>query len=477
MSVALAIDDLHIAAGTLALVRGVSLAVDYGAALTILGDTGSGKTLVAEAAMGTLPAELSARGRVGIAGRDFAAGPGAAQRALWGRAIALLPQEPWLALDPTMRAAKQVAEVHRIVRGAAVEAAGDAAARDLSALGLAAAGRKYPFQLSGGMAQRVALAAVHAGGAKILIADEPTKGLDADLRDDVVALLRGEVSRGAAVVTITHDIAVARGLGGTVAVMREGRIVEVGDAGAVLTAPTHDYTRRLLAADPAGWPEPPVRAAGPLVLAGRGLAKRLGGRTLFERLEIELRAGETVAVTGPSGCGKTTLGNVLLGLLPADAGRIDRPGGHAPVRFQKIYQDPPAAFAPRATLRTSLDDVCRRHRIAWTTVADLMERLRLAPALLDRRPDQVSGGELQRVALARVLALGPVFLFADEATSRLDPITQQEVLGVVRAAIARDGISVLVVTHDRRLAAKVGSTVISLDENGVAPATQRTAAC
>jgi peptide/nickel transport system ATP-binding protein len=472
MSEALAVDDLHISAGALPLVRGISFAVEAGATLTIIGDTGSGKTLVVEAVMGTLPRELSASGQVSINGARFAADDAVGRRALWGRRIAMLPQEPWLSLDPTMRAAAQVAEVHRFVRGASRVDACARARSGLAELGLADAGRRYPFELSGGMAQRVALATIRAGAADIVIADEPTKGLDAALRDDVLALLRGEVARGATLIVITHDVAMARGLGGAVAVMLDGLIVEHGPAERVLHAPAHDYTRRLLASEPGAWSEPARTVAGAPVIVARGLTKSLGGRILFTGLDLAISAGEVVAVCGPSGCGKTTLGNVLLGLLRADSGSVERMAGN-PLLFQKIYQDPPASFAPRATLRLALADVCRLHAVAWRNVEALMVQLRLADRLLDRTPDQVSGGELQRFSLLRVLLLDPVFLFADEATSRLDPITQQQVVALLRDAAVERQLAVLVVTHDGELAGKAATRTLAIEWDGSAGARHR----
>lgn len=455
------VEDLSITGPQGRIVHGVSLAAAPGAALTLIGETGSGKSLVAAAVMGTLPATLSAGGRVRFEGTELLALDARARRALWGRRIALLPQEPWLALDPTMPAAPQVAEVFALVRGEAPAAARGAARRVLAALGLGAAARRYPFQLSGGMAQRVAIAATQAAGASLLLVDEPTKGLDGALRDALAATLRAR-AREATVLIITHDITLARMIRGTIAVMLEGRIVEQGPAAEVLDAPRHPYTRRLIDADPARWPRPvPAPQEAAVMVEGRGLARGFGARRLFSDLDIAVRAGEIVAVSGPSGCGKTTLGNVLLGLLRPDTGTVRRADAAA-TRFQKLYQDPPAAFAPHATLRTAMADLARRHGIAWERITPLLARLNLAPALLDRLPAEVSGGELQRFALARVLLLDPIFLFADEATSRLDPITQQEVMTLLRTEVTEHGLAMLMVTHDTQLAEAMAARQVKL---------------
>ena len=464
MSGVLAIEDLRVSApGGAELVRGISLTVVPGVPLTILGETGSGKTLVAEAAMGTLAPELSAAGRITVAGVEAAAGNAAARRHLWGREIALLPQEPWLALDPTMRAARQVEEGYRLVRGLPPAEAASQAASDLLALGLEpAAGRAYPHQLSGGMAQRVAIAAARAGGAALLLADEPTKGLDADRRDAVAALLRGALDAGGTLLCITHDVALARALGGEALVMLGGEVVERGPAARVLAAPEHPYTRRLLAAEPTAWPDAAHPAPGRTVLAAEGIGVTLGGRQVLSGVGLSVGAEEWVAVTGPSGCGKTTLGNALLGLRRIDAGRVQRAPGVAATRYQKLYQDPVATFAPRLSLRTALAEVAALHRVPWPRVAALLARLRVAEPLLDRRPDQVSGGELQRVALARALLPDPVFLFADEPTSRLDPVTQQETMAALRDASAERGCAVLLVTHDAAMAGKMADRRLAM---------------
>nr|GEU28674.1 hypothetical protein [Tanacetum cinerariifolium] len=213
-----------------ALVRAIDLHIPAGGTLTLLGESGSGKSLLAQAIMGNLPAALTCAGAVEVGEHRSDAADVRARRALWGRQLALLPQEPWLALDPTMRAARQIAEVHELVRGMAPEAAAPTASAELARLGMDGAGDKYPFQLSGGMAQRVAFLATHAAGAPVMIIDEPTKGLDADRRADVLAVLRAAIADGLTLLTITHDVWLARQLRGQVAVMLDGEIVEQGEA-------------------------------------------------------------------------------------------------------------------------------------------------------------------------------------------------------------------------------------------------------
>lgn len=466
----LAISDLQVASADGPIVSGVSLTVAPGRPLTLLGETGSGKSLVAQAVMGTLPAGLTASGSIRFLGIELLSASPAARRSLWGRDISLLPQEPWLALDPTMRIGAQVAEVHRFVHG---RTAADAAARTgagLEAVGLGKAATLHPFQMSGGMCQRAAIAVAHAADSRLLLADEPTKGLDAGLRDSVVARLRREVEAGRLVFTITHDVAVARALGGTVGVMLEGRLIDFGPAEQVLAAPSHPYTRALLAADPASWERRVPSGTGAGVVAGRSLAVSRGGRQLFEGIDVEVGSGEIVSVVGPSGCGKTTLGNVLLGLVRADSGAVERRGGASRLRFQKLYQDPPAAFGPTQTIRRALADLARLHGIPWTGVEAILARLRLAPRLLDRLPGQISGGELQRFALARALLLDPVFLFADEPTSRLDPVSQQEVTDLLLEIVRDTGLGVLLVTHDLALAERISNRVLRLRQGGDAAA-------
>lgn len=467
---ALAVEGLAVLHGDRELVCGISFAIPPGGVLTLLGESGSGKSLLAQAIMGNLPAPLRCEGRVSIGGEHSAAADQRSRHPGWGRRLALLPQEPWLALDPTMKVGAQVAETHALVGGATD--ARDRAARALASLGLQDAAHKYPFMISGGMAQRTAFLATHAAGAPLMIVDEPTKGLDADRRGEVLGLLRTAQAEGMSLLCITHDIWLARELGGQLAVMLDGAMIEQGEAASVLAAPSEDYTRRLLAADPASWPpghatagaDPAAGPTGPTgaIVTVDAVGKSFGSQLLFAGVDASIGAGEIVAVSGPSGSGKTTFGNIVLGLLKPDRGRVTRAAGLAPTAFQKIQQDPGAAFAPRVTLRRSLQDLVKLHRLDWALLEAMLARMRLAPALLERLPHQVSGGELQRIALARVLLMRPALIFADEPTSRLDPVTQQEVFALLIEHVRASGCALLLVTHDGDIVRGIAGRRIAL---------------
>ena len=456
MTILLSIDAASVSAPTGQIVAPVSFSLKAGRPFTILGETGSGKSLLAQAIIGILPEGLVATGSVIIDGKVLSLAEPKRFRPLWGRTVGVLPQEPWLALDPTMVAVEQVAEGHRYLGRLGEDESISAARTDLEALGVLDAEAKLPGQLSGGMAQRVAFAAARAGGARIIIADEPTKGLDVDRRDEVIALLMQEVQSGGTVLTITHDLALARQMGGDLAIMLEGQIVEIGEAADVLSSPAHDYTRRLIAAEPENWSARTSGARNDMdpILVASGIGKTRGGKLLFSGQDLSLRPGEVVGITGPSGSGKSSLGDVLLGLLTPDAGEVTRLPQASPVRYQKLYQDPPSAFPQKITLGQAISDLVRRHRLDISRVQPLMERLRLSPVLLTRLPTEVSGGELQRFALLRVLLLDPVFLFADEPTSRLDLITQQETIDLLTELARERNCAVLLVSHDAALIEK-----------------------
>ncbi|MFI7481557.1 ABC transporter ATP-binding protein [Kocuria sp. M1R5S2] len=454
-----------------ALVDVPRLTLPPGRAVTIVGESGSGKSLLAHALMGSLPHGLRVSGEILLGNRRTPLAGTRARRRLWGRHLAMLPQEPVLALDPTMRVHRQVAEGHPgFLRGRSGRTGALEQARHrLEDLGLAGVERAHPHTLSGGMAQRVAFAAATIGGAEVLIADEPSKGLDAGSRDALARLLGRHVERGGSLLTITHDLDLARALSGTLLVMRRAHVVEQGPVEQVLGAPEHPWTRRLLAAEPHRW-NPPWRGTdtgrkpGTTLIEGSGLTKTYGGRPVFTDVDLAIAAGERVSLSGPSGCGKTTLGGVLLRLVRPDAGSVHHHPDLAAGRAQKLYQDPSAAFAPRVPLRASLNDVVRRHRADPARIGTLLDRLGLDPALLGRRPGEVSGGELQRLAVIRAMLVEPRVLFADEPTSRLDLLTQEETVHSLMDQVAEHDAALVLVTHDLDLAAAVTERHVALAE-------------
>lgn len=420
--------------------------------LTVVGESGSGKSLLAHALMGTLASELEVSGRMGIGSQTFDLADRRGRRRLWGRELALLPQEPSSALDPTMRVRQQVAEGAR--NWGSDRPGAMVVARDrLGGLGLQHAADAYPHTLSGGMAQRVAYAAATIGGARVLVVDEPSKGLDAASVDRLADLLLEHVAGGGLLLTITHDLRLARRLGGEGWIMREAAVVESGAVQELLEHPRTEYGKRLVAAEPSRWSRRwPTSPSGAAVVEGRGLTKSYGEQRLFSDLDLSVGSGERWALTGPSGAGKTTLGNVLLGLTRPDSGSLHRGPSATPGRLQKLYQDPALSFARRVPIGTSVHDVARRHGVPLAQVEALLDRVGLPGSLLQRRPGQVSGGELQRVALVRAMLTRPVLLLADEATSRLDLLTQRTTVEVLMEQMTQDGCALLLVTHDDDLA-------------------------
>jgi peptide/nickel transport system ATP-binding protein len=261
-------------------------------------------------------------------------------------------------------------------------------------------------------------------------------------------------------VAITHDLELAQALGGDVMVLRDGQVIEQGPAREVLERPHHPFTRQLLAADPARWEAWPQRAGTELVVHAQGLAKSRGGRLLFEDVELTVRRGDRLVLQGPSGTGKTTLGNILCGVLAPDRGSVAPAAGLPRTARQKLYQDPALAFPPQVPLETALRDVAALHGCPWLAMQDRLERLKVGGAMLRRRASQVSGGELQRIALARALAARPALLVADEPTSRLDPITQRQALQELMQAADDTDAALVLVTHDEGIARALGTQTL-----------------
>lgn len=479
--------------GPVSAVQGVDLDIARGEIVGLIGETGSGKSVLGMAILRLLPDVAKVSGRIRFAGADLNVLGSKDMGRLRGGQIGLIPQNPDASLNPALSVGGQLVEVlarHRAFPGpeCAVQAQ-----QLLDHMGLSDVdriGRRYPHQLSGGMKQRVLAAIGIAGQPSLLIADEPTKGLDAIMRGQVIETLdRALRETNAAMLLITHDLDVARELCGRTAVMQSGRIVECQPTAALFDAPQHSYTRKLIDAHPSRLarrlsPAPPSNRVR---VEARNVSKAFASRRLFGRAlpavrDVSLRvdAGETLAVIGASGCGKSTLGRLLLGLLRADSGtvllddvdtasvsRVRR--GALRRKMQILFQHPYAAFDPRFSLRASLVEPLLLHRRATAREAHrkvdaLTVGFGMPADILDRYPHQVSGGQLQRLGLARVLTLEPDVLVLDEPTSMLDVSVQAQVLELLQAVQRERGISYLFITHDLDVACAVAHRIAVMDQ-------------
>lgn len=456
------------------LVEPISLELKANSNITILGETGSGKSLLIQAIMGALPSGLVATGKIdlGTSGRFLAENCKKLDKeyrlqSLWGKHLVMLPQEPRRSLDPIMRIKQQLWESYHFVAKLMKPKALQASEASLKSLDLGQAMEQYPHQLSGGMAQRAAFAVATAAGGKILLADEPTKGLDPQSKQNVIALLKQAYQQAGGLLTITHDIDVATALGGYIFVMKKGKLVEQGYADLILTKPQHPYTQALIEADPKRW-QPLTNLQKntekrPLVSV-QNLTLKREKRTLFSHLSFTLHQGEILGIVGRSGIGKSSLADALCGLLKASEGKIEwHSQTHQKHQVLKLYQDPPEAFVPNIKLQKLLDDVIDYHKLDRSEIPSLLEQLSLSPSILQRNAENVSGGELQRIAILRALLLNPVLLFADEVTSRLDPITQKETIKLLIEQCRARNCALIIVSHDQHLIERSCDRVIDLE--------------
>ncbi|MCD7107830.1 ABC transporter ATP-binding protein [Rhizobium sp. DKSPLA3] len=475
----------------------VSFALMPGEILCIVGESGSGKSMSANAAMGLLPDTVRAvGGRILMDGEDILTFDETRMRALRGRGIAMIFQEPMTALNPLMRIEDQICEMFE-AHGLLTPKERRARALDLLVeVGLpdpAQAARAYPFQLSGGQRQRVMIAMALALEPRVLIADEPTTALDVTTQAQILRLVRDlQERRGMAVMFITHDFGVVAEIADTVLVMEKGRVVEEGPTEAVLKRPQHPYTRKLIAAIP-GMGGGRASAAGrETILAVEGLTKtyRSGGG-LFSSPRIvhavrdvsfTLDRGETLGIVGESGSGKSSVGRCLVRLQDPDGGRVLFSGADMALlkgealrqvrkRIQMVFQDPYASLNPRIKVGRAIADGPIAYgadaRQALKEAQALLERVGLDASAASRFPHEFSGGQRQRIGIARALALKPEIIVADEAVSALDVSIQAQVLELLSELKRELDLSLVFITHDLRVAAEICDRVMVMQKGAV----------
>ena len=464
----------------------IALTVGADETLCLVGESGSGKTVAAQAVMGLLPKGQLAidAGRVELLGEDLTRATPGRLRALRGSRMAMIFQEPMTALNPVMRIGRQIEEVlsaHAAMRPRARAARAHEVMAAVELPEPERLGAMYPHQLSGGQRQRAMIAMALALEPALLIADEPTTALDVTTQARILALVkRLQRERGMGVLFITHDFGVVAEIADRVAVMRYGEIVETGPADRVLAAPAHDYTRRLLAAVPGL--RPPVRRAladAPAALETRGLSKTYSGGAWLRRrravraasdVSLSLRRGETLGIVGESGSGKSTVARCIVRLVDPTAGAVRLRGiDLAPLspralrphrrRIQIVFQDPYRSLNPRRAVGASIVEGPINYGLApdaaWRRARELLDLVGIDAAAAGRYPHQFSGGQRQRLCIARALAMEPEVLIADEAVSALDVSVQAQVLALFDSVRRRFDLAMLFITHDLRVAAQL----------------------
>ena len=501
----LSIDDLKIDFkthdGIVNAVRGVSLAVGRGEVLGVVGESGSGKSQTFMAAMGLLAANGLASGSIKFKGQELLGLKPRQLNKIRGSKMTMIFQDPLTALTPHVRIGEQIAEPLRLHLGMS-DAAAKAHAKDwLKRVRIPEAERRmtqYPHELSGGMRQRVMIAAAMACSPELLIADEPTTALDVTVQAEILDLM-AELGRetGAAMVLITHDMGVIARLADRVCVMKNGAYVEEGEAKALFAAPKDPYTQALLAAIPrldrddrGGRPTlDPVAPDAPVVVEGHDIKVHFpvrqgafGAKTALRAVDgvsFQVRQGETLGVVGESGCGKSTLSRAVLNLIPPTHGAVtvlgrdithaDRESMRSARRdLQIVFQDPLASLDPRMTVGDSIAEPLRvfrpelNHAARELEVRAMMERAGLSTTLINRYPHELSGGQNQRVGIARAMILQPKLVICDEAVSALDVSIRAQIIDLLIELQKQMGMAMIFISHDLAVVREISHRVMVL---------------
>jgi peptide/nickel transport system ATP-binding protein len=471
--------------GVVDAVKNVNFALRKGETIAIVGESGSGKSVTARAVMRLLTkrATVAKGATIVMAGQDILKLRENEMRKLRGSRISMIFQEPMSSLNPVYTIGSQICEVlhlHNKISRADARAKVVELLREVQIPDPESRVKQYPHQLSGGQRQRVMIAMALANRPDILIADEPTTALDVTVQAQILNLIKDlKTKYGMAVILITHDLTVVRQFADRVYVMQHGEVKEHNTAKALFDHPQHPYTKRLLSSDPKGIASPLV-GKQPSILVGNNVrvtyTLKKGG--LFnatyhplqavDGLSLDLKRGESLGLVGESGSGKTTFGQALIRLLDPQEGEISFDGnriekldrdGLRPFRsrMQIVFQDPFSSMNPRMNVRQIIEEGLIVNRIG-SGDADRLERVKTALAdagmptdILQRFPHEFSGGQRQRLAIARAIAMEPEFIMLDEPTSALDLSVQAQIIELLRKLQRERGLSYLFISHDLKV--------------------------
>lgn len=489
------IRNLSLDFGATRILKGIDLAIHEGEIVALVGESGSGKSLTALSVLGLQPDDARLQGIIRLDGQSVLNAPDAIMKRLRGRKIGMVFQEPLSALNPVMTIGDQVAETVRIHTRCSRKAGLAAARKALDEVDLPAPRfslKLYPHQLSGGQRQRVAIAMAAILKPRLLIADEATAALDPVNQARVMDLLC-DIARKqkTGLLLILHDLALAYERADRVVLLRQGRIEENADRKALKTGLKSDYGQRLLRdAQHTPAPRPPIAPDAPVVAEAVGVTRTYGAPpSLFNRkppvravddFSLSIRRGESVGLIGESGCGKSTLLRALIGLEPVQSGRmllgeqdwakVDSTQVKAMRRrVQPVFQDPGSSLDPRWQAGRILSEPLHLVHPALSPeksrarIETVMEQVGLNPALQHRYPHQFSGGQKQRLALARALITEPDLIVLDEAVSALDVSIRAQILDLLTDLSRRLGIAYLFVSHDLEVVRRLTDRVLVME--------------
>jgi len=481
-------------------VQNISFDVKRGETLCVVGESGSGKSVTALSVMGLLPRGSLAPsgGRILVDGENVVTASQKRLREMRATRMAMVFQEPMTALNPVQPVGKQIDEVLRVHTQLTKSERRERVLAMLDSVHLPDGKQiygAYPHQLSGGQRQRIVISMALILGPKLLIADEPTTALDVTTQKQILSLIRElQEKHHTAVMFITHDFGVVAEIADRIVVMNRGRVVEVGRREDILARPRQAYTRMLVSSVPSLIPKRHRVPRGEIVLDVVALnkifsEKRIfgGGRTVAAALGVNLtiRRGEILGIVGESGSGKSTLARCVVRLINPTSGEIRIKNfdmGQAAGRglrvlrrhIQIVFQDPYRSLNPRqrvgeAIIEGLINFGTPRDQ-ALAKARELLRLVGLDPDSIERYPHQFSGGERQRICIARALALNPDILVADEPVSSLDVSVQAQVLKLLEQIRERTGIAVLFITHDLRVAAQICDTIVVMQRGRIVEA-------
>jgi peptide/nickel transport system ATP-binding protein len=484
------IDGLTITMQGRTILDAVSLSIAPGEILAVTGESGSGKSMTALAAMGLLPQGAETTGALRLGGRDLLAMPERALCGLRGREMGMIFQEPMTALNPVQSIGAQVTETILIHDAMPRDRARARACDVLARVGLQPERfppSRYPHELSGGQRQRVVIAMAVALRPRLLIADEPTTALDVTTQARILELLTGLVRENAmALMMITHDLAVVASMADRIAVMNRGRIVEQGQTRQLFSQMRHPYTRALFEASRHRADLGPLTPSEPL-LSVRNVSRdyALPRTALFaprrhhravRSVSFDIAHGERVGLVGESGCGKSTLTRAILGLEPVQEGAITlggepvladgRAGRAVRRRMQVVFQDPFGSFNPRHRVARLVTEPFHllsdppQGAAREAAVAEALSAVGLSPEDRHKYIHAFSGGQRQRIAIARALIIRPELIVFDEAVSALDVRVRAQILDLVAQLSRRYGLTYLFISHDLTVVRSITDRVL-----------------